>query len=753
MEIMSTDTATSVSKGCFAFKGSTRRAKERDYLPTSTDKFVLNRLQLYKEVWDELHLHINLLRSDLNAKIFDDLINFAADCHKDRNEETLVSGAIGEIPTAILITGVNTPDHSIMFSNLDSMLKSKVTPLVARILTKDCSRISTLIASLVSQLTCVAMPQDDEDGEEAASLQRNDTSGDSPIKLKVQARNKKSITMSALVKWYSQKYSVNAGHSGASPRKKLKRDNDLNGSVESESWINMIDDRSKDKPLIIVMLEDAESISPGVLQDFICLCSSHLVSLPIVLVMGIATAVTVIHQLLPSSVSSLLCMQKYQAPPASRYLTQLLDRIVMAPELPFKLGPKVFHFLLDIFLYHDFSILNFIMGFQHCMMEHYLSNPLSLLCCLKSDISKRTSHLTHAHLEEIRRQPAFMRYVEKHVVGAEQAKLLTDDTFTRAHLAESVGGLHRYHARMFAALHFLHHLSLELPRLPLGKQFREIYSLCLTGDHVCDCDSYKEALALLRMMSLDDLCPLLQSGLELISKWKDLSEEIEKLILDVSGFICRLKNIDKEPDVEPEGSIEEGVRILPQRAKLHELKERLQSLSHRRYKSPYERLRDELIDCLDEHFRSLLGSPLLQPLHEILYFNDLSTVKEQIKAAPRCSTQRALVQPGKYLNCVCCQCDQESIVPTMPDLCIVYKLHLECGSLVNLYDWLQAFVTIVAAEDPAGDTKLKKKGKSSQRNPSVELRARFIRAVSELQFLGFIKSTRRKTDHVMRLTW
>ena len=198
---------------------------------------------------------------------------------------------------------------------------------------------------------------------------------------------------------------------------------------------------------------------------------------------------------------------------------------------------------------------------------------------------------------------------------------------------------------------------------------------------------------------------------------------------------------------------EEAVRLLPQRAKLHELKERLQCLSHCRYKSPYERLRGEIIDCLHKHFQALLGSPLLQPLHEILYFNDLGAVKEQIKAAPRCSTQRALVQPGKYLNCACCQCDQDSIVPTMPDLCIVYKLHLECGKLVNLYDWLQAFVTIVTAEEAALDTKSKRKGKASQRNPSVELRARFIRAVSELQFLGFIKSTRRKTDHVMRLTW
>ena len=37
--------------------------------------------------------------------------------------------------------------------------------------------------------------------------------------------------------------------------------------------------------------------------------------------------------------------------------------------------------------------------------------------------------------------------------------------------------------------------------------------------------------------------------------------------------------------------------------------------------------------------------------------------------------------------------------------------------------------------------------------PLLWPRARFIQAVSELQFLGFIKPTKRKTDHVARLTW
>ena len=33
------------------------------------------------------------------------------------------------------------------------------------------------------------------------------------------------------------------------------------------------------------------------------------------------------------------------------------------------------------------------------------------------------------------------------------------------------------------------------------------------------------------------------------------------------------------------------------------------------------------------------------------------------------------------------------------------------------------------------------------------IQARFIRAVAQLQLLGFVQSSKRKTDHVARLTW
>lgn len=62
--------------------------------------------------------------------------------------------------------------------------------------------------------------------------------------------------------------------------------------------------------------------------------------------------------------------------------------------------------------------------------------------------------------------------------------------------------------------------------------------------------------------------------------------------------------------------------------------------------------------------------------------------------------------------------------------------------MINLYDWLIAFGTIIEKETTTGV------------GPDhAMIQSRFLRAIDELQFLGFIKPTSRKTDHVLRLTW
>ncbi|XP_005096627.1 origin recognition complex subunit 3 [Aplysia californica] len=758
---MSAEQATSVSKGVFAFKGKCKRVNEDDYVCDSKDRGRKARMTLYREIWEDLHTQIEILRSDLNCQIFDDLIAFVSGCHRHRDSPGDRSAQLlGEIPAAVLVTGVNTPDHDVMFANLESMLKSQVSPLVARVGAQDNCRISALLSDIVAQLMNVTLTSEEREDDEhdAGDLlpgEKSTAVSSSPIKLKVAPVRKRALNLTTLVKWYKKKFGAGSPcksrSAPCSPRKRLKLEE--TGEANAEQLKATTNGSGVDKkPLVIIVFEDVENVNPAVFQDFISLCCSYLPSLPIVLILGIATAVTAIHQILPSAITSLLCMERFQAPPASRYLSHLMDKIVMVPDVAVKLGPKVFHFLLDTFLYHDFSILNFITAFQFCMSEHFLSNPLSVLCCGGEEVDYVTSQLSQAQLEDLRKLASFKSFVESCPPNV-QSKLWSDNAVTRKYLSSALTELHQHHANLFPALRFLHCLSSALPKHPLGKQFRELYSLCLTTD-VCESDSYKQAVTFLRLMSLDDLSKALAAACQALEEPSQSNEHLRPLFEEVERFVYRLGHLDEEEEQEEEKDMQQdanGVpleRILPQRTKLHELKEKLQSMSSKRRKSPYEKLREEILESLQSHLRRLITCPLTLPLHEALYFNDLAAVKEQLKAAPRCSTQRALTLPGRYLNCACCHGNEHSILPSMPDICIVYKLHLECGTLVNLYDWLQAFVTIITAAGDKGG-----KSKKKPQKPSTELRARFIRAVSELQFLGFIKSTRRKTDHVTRLTW
>lgn len=57
-------------------------------------------------------------------------------------------------------------------------------------------------------------------------------------------------------------------------------------------------------------------------------------------------------------------------------------------------------------------------------------------------------------------------------------------------------------------------------------------------------------------------------------------------------------------------------------------------------------------------------------------------------------------------QCNCCIVnDPNALRPTMPDISIAYKLLLECGQQVNIYDWLTAFKVIVDP-DSADDNEI-----------------------------------------------
>ena len=51
-----------------------------------------------------------------------------------------------------LLSGVNTPDHGVMFSTLVELLHERVTPLVANLKSKDCNRVKNVLTKTLEQL-------------------------------------------------------------------------------------------------------------------------------------------------------------------------------------------------------------------------------------------------------------------------------------------------------------------------------------------------------------------------------------------------------------------------------------------------------------------------------------------------------------------------------------------------------------------------------------------------------------------------
>ncbi|KAG8444782.1 hypothetical protein GDO86_009813 [Hymenochirus boettgeri] len=492
-------------------------------------------------------------------------------------------------------------------------------------------------------------------------------------------------------------------------------------------------------PPVIVIMKDLESFSASVLQEFIVISSGYVMDFPLVLIFGIATSPMIIHRLLSHSVSSLLCIELFQSMPCTEHLATVIDQLLLSTFFPFKLSGKALQVLITIFLYHDFSVKNFIKGLQLSVVEHFYTQPLSVLCCSLLESKKRIKNLSLAQCENLRHLPSFMRYVESQT-PENQVKLLTSDVFLKERTEEFIEMLHSYHENYIPILKCLHLFSSILPKYPIGKQVRELYCACLERN-IWETEDYNSAFLLLRMLAKDEIVATLQKCVAVLKPYsgKPLGSALQKLEEFLGQFQSLEENVSYMEDEEtsPQKALQKKTDLYQLQKKLLEMKET------RSAKKPtkFELLRNEVVDFIDGLVREYLPPPERFPLHEVIYFSAAGTLRRHLNAAPRVALHTALNNPASYLKCL--ESEGGSLSKTAPDICIAYKLHLECGRLINLYDWLEAFATVVCAAD----------GSDSELSVDEITHARFIRAVSELELLGFVKPTKQKTDHVARLTW
>ncbi|XP_072355884.1 origin recognition complex subunit 3 isoform X1 [Scyliorhinus torazame] len=718
----------SVSKGCFVFKPKDSRKRKR---PVTADLFIKGkadsendrlRFSTYESLWQQMKAETERLQENLNEKIFDSLLSFIKKSHiqlHSKQNDWSYRMRCCEIPTAAVVLGVNVPDHEMTFQSLSDLLKQSLTPHVVCLQGKECTTVKQVLQKVLTNLMGGTVNDKEEDEEDIHHSVHF-------------SQRKMHCSMASLSGWYNATAQKSTSDS---PSKKTKTP-----SLGQEQ-----------SPPIVIIFKDLESFLPKVLQDFITISSNYIQQLPLVLVFGIATSPITIHRMLPHAVSSLLCIELFQSLSSTEHLTSVIDKLVLTTKFPFKLNGKVLQVLISIFLYHDFSVRNFVKGFQLSLLEHFYSQPLSCLCSTPDEANTRVQNLTHDDCELIRQVPSFMGYVEKQD-SEKQIELLTNDQYLKDDVQKLLLDLHIYHKNYFPVLKCLHVTTSSLPKYPLGKQIRELYITCLERN-IWETEEYSSAFQLLGMMAKDELVCLLQKCRDMLKSSKQPKALIGAL-QELEEFLTRFQKLDDIVPVvevkEDEGHKRSPSKSLQGKTDLYQLQKTLmERKTSRRSKklSRFEVLRMEVLEFLDKLVRQYLSPPETQPLHEVVYFSAAGTIRRHLNAAPRTALQTALSNPYYYLQNEVLRSEGGTITNTAPDICIVYKLHLECGRLINLYDWLQAFVTVVNAAEGKDPDKM--------RNGQVDevLHARFIRAVSELEFLGFVKPTKQKTDHVARLTW
>ncbi|XP_034949827.1 origin recognition complex subunit 3 [Chelonus insularis] len=651
----------SVSKGIFAYKGKYRlnqKPKKIDTNPLINTPWY----RAYKDAWSIIENSAKNIDVNMSKQILSDVKKYVENA-RDSNQDEFS----GEIATAILLTGVNLPDHGEFFRKLSAAL-SLITKQIAVIPSRDSGNLKTLMEESIYQLI---------------------NSSDDVCEVKKSQCNFRQLKL-----WYSENCKPNT-------------------------------------PLVII-IPDFESFNPNVLRDFISVLSSYSRVIKFVLVFGVATTLHAVHRSLSYDVTSKLRVQVFHTQKQVKSLSDVLEGTVLSGKSPFMLTGKAFQLLTDIFLFYDFSVNGFIQGYKLCMFQHFFENNLTSLCCDRSKIKERLKELSAEDFKELSELPSVIKYLEK-------SKQNIDSNISEKAMSFYSDILHQFHdyiGSFFVILKCLHSLTTSLPGAPLGKQLREVYANAVICD-LPETPEYKKSMQLLNFMSKEELIIKLQTIISIIRQSENVS--LKDLLASLGDHLNIIENAST-------GKFEASTnKVFTPHVELDRLQfqNKLFQNSQQQSRSPFKQAQLDLINYLnDKVFPVFLKNPNRLPASEIFCFSDAYAGKQHLRGSHRAAIHTGLNNPKIYLNCNCCNLENDqTIQPTLPDLSIVYKLHLESRKLINMYDWLQAFLMVV---DPNNE--------SEQTEVDPEIQARFTRAVAELQRLGFIKSSRKKTDHVKRLT-
>jgi len=160
-------------------------------------------------------------------------------------------------------------------------------------------------------------------------------------------------------------------------------------------------------------------------------------------------------------------------------------------------------------------------------------------------------------------------------------------------------------------------------------------------------------------------------------------------------------------------------------------------------------------------------------MYDTWYTGNAPFPMEVLSPSVKASVLAALLRPYSFTGRQ--QAPRDLDLADLPDSTILFKRYLDSGRLINAYDWFESFKSVldvqrerqrVAQGKGKGKAKARatkgakrKRDALSESEPEaeeddeewkVQVQTRFMRALHELDQLGFIVHTGRKEEHVQR---
>ncbi|KAF8964769.1 origin recognition complex subunit 3 N-terminus-domain-containing protein [Flammula alnicola] len=505
-----------------------------------------------------------------------------------------------------------------------------------------------------------------------------------------------------------------------------------------------IDSKGGARRNLVVVLHDFEQFDPLIMQDVFYICGQFVSQLPLVFLLSVSSpSPNYLNVTYPRATLLLLRVRTVSAPHGNKILQEILLKTLFDIEFQpdVMIGPAALECLQDYFTRYHSSVDAIFTIIQLIFLRHFSSDPLTVLV-----------HDTPS--ADVLSQPSSSKFrdsvIGRMTLDGDEDVVMDGQGSGPRLLVDVIDKAREEFCTRAQNMRLGFHVMIHIQTFLEERGYKGLDWSPDLDKRGGLCDAM---LDLLRGRLAKDIKHL---GM-LTRKLK--GDELNKLLERMHTFFYELPN---------------HIRAKEHNARTKNIMMRSALLKGPDNLDVYSSVSAQLSEWVTEY----LGEKI-RPLEECdlwdVWYTGLSPFPAEIlNPSVRASLMAGLLRPHEFAEDLAEKADTGSDTKSiweLPDTSILFKRYLDSGKMINVYDWFESFKSVLdtqrthlkelAQRTETPSPRKRGKGKAKAQQPienteeddekwNIEVQARFIRALHELDYLGFIKHTGRKADHVLR---